>query len=299
MAITLGGRFGLTRWGAGTDPLRRAQLDANNALLESLAAIYGQGTIAARPAAGTAGRFWIAQGDPTVANGTLYYDNGTAWVQPLAAQQIPSGMFGPTFATVLPAGFLWMVGGVLYNKDAYPGLYAAIGDVAGVSTSTQFGVPDMRGRAPFGLDAFGGAADAGRLNLANTLGLAFGAQLVALTEANLASHAHGASSGYENADHQHGINQHVHATGGTNLPSSGFNPGTTSPGANAAAFNGSYNGHGHGNTGGEVYSGGGPSLSTNGINANHLHAISVAAAGSGTAHENMPPGILCNWIIKT
>ena len=38
----------------------------------------GFGTLAARPAAGTAGRYYVAT---DTAGGTLYADNGSAWVQ--------------------------------------------------------------------------------------------------------------------------------------------------------------------------------------------------------------------------
>lgn len=75
MAVTQSPRLGLTRWGAGTDPLRRAQLDADNAKLDAAAALYGQGLFNARPAAGVAGRFYFAEDTDLV-----YYDDGATWV---------------------------------------------------------------------------------------------------------------------------------------------------------------------------------------------------------------------------
>lgn len=74
MTVTTTTRLGITRWSAGTDPLTRAQMDASHAAIELLTAIYGQGTFSARPAAGTAGRFYFAT-DSKV----LYYDNGSVW----------------------------------------------------------------------------------------------------------------------------------------------------------------------------------------------------------------------------
>lgn len=74
MALSLSARLGLTRWGAQTDPLRRAQLDADNAALDANAAMFAQGTFNNRPAAGKAGRFYYATD-----NGIVYYDDGAAW----------------------------------------------------------------------------------------------------------------------------------------------------------------------------------------------------------------------------
>lgn len=44
--------------------------------LDTLGALYGQGLLAARPAAGTAGRLYFATDTPTL----IYYDTGSAWV---------------------------------------------------------------------------------------------------------------------------------------------------------------------------------------------------------------------------
>lgn len=74
MVTSLSSRLGLTRWSAGTDPLRRAQLDADNAKLNTVAVMFGQDLFSARPAAAIAGRFYYATD-----TGVLYYDNGTAW----------------------------------------------------------------------------------------------------------------------------------------------------------------------------------------------------------------------------
>jgi opacity protein-like surface antigen len=75
MAVTTSPRLGLTRWSAGTDPFTRAQQDATHAALEANAAMYAQGTLGSRPAAGKAGRFYFA----TDIGGVLYYDDGTNW----------------------------------------------------------------------------------------------------------------------------------------------------------------------------------------------------------------------------
>ena len=76
MAVTQSPRVGLTRWGAGTDPFRRAQLDADHGRLDDLVAIDLQvATINDRPAAGTRGRYCFVE-----ATGLVYRDDGAAWV---------------------------------------------------------------------------------------------------------------------------------------------------------------------------------------------------------------------------
>lgn len=79
MAITSSPRLGITRWGAGTDPFTRLQMDASHAALEANSAMFAQGTLASRPAFGKQGRFYFATD-----NLGTYYDTGTAWrdVQP-------------------------------------------------------------------------------------------------------------------------------------------------------------------------------------------------------------------------
>jgi hypothetical protein len=95
MPVTQTPRVGLNKWGAGTDPYTRAQHNADQDQLELLTAIDVQGTLAARPAAGTRGRYYFATD-----NGILYRDTGVAWVTlnppasaiPFAATSAPTTM---------------------------------------------------------------------------------------------------------------------------------------------------------------------------------------------------------------
>lgn len=85
MAETRTARLNLPQWGAGTDGPSRD--DFNNAFadLESRVPRYGQGTLAARPAAAAAyaGTFYLVTGDlaPGVNNNVLWYCTGSAWVR--------------------------------------------------------------------------------------------------------------------------------------------------------------------------------------------------------------------------
>lgn len=75
MTVSKSPRLGLTRWSDDLDPWLRSDWDADNAALELLAAITEAGTLAARPAAAKAGRFYYDATDDS-----LYYDTGTKWI---------------------------------------------------------------------------------------------------------------------------------------------------------------------------------------------------------------------------
>ena len=81
MAKTTSPRLSLTRWSAGTDTIARTDFDGDHADLEAVVMMYAQGTLAARPAAGTEGRIYTVVGDATASNnGRQYYDTGSTWV---------------------------------------------------------------------------------------------------------------------------------------------------------------------------------------------------------------------------
>jgi len=77
-------RFGITGYDpTGSDLLNTIATIGNNFLdqIDADTTGWSSGVIASRPAAGTAGRIYLATDDRTSSpNGTLYFDNGTAWV---------------------------------------------------------------------------------------------------------------------------------------------------------------------------------------------------------------------------
>jgi microcystin-dependent protein len=230
---------------------------------------------------------------------------------------LPPG-FGPvpwSLATE-PAGWIFADGRTLTGATPYTALRAAY-----IAASFPFGqdgsgnpkVPDMRGRTAAGLDNMGGGA-AGRLTGA-TLGAGLGAQTHALTTAELASHSHGVTD----PGHFHTASDsgHVHAA------SQDDHTHSYSPGAllgNAGGY-GAYKGTTA--AGGSIgytdrvlvaSSSSSPAASTtSGVSANAVYigtgyaAITVASkvtgvttqnAGSGTAHNNVQPTLVTNYIIK-
>ena len=61
----------------------------------------------------------------------------------------PPGLILPFAGPIAPAGAL-AADGQLVNKEDYPVLWAQLGDTWGVSTDTQFYLPDLRDRALYG-----------------------------------------------------------------------------------------------------------------------------------------------------
>lgn len=192
-------------------------------------------------------------------------------MQSLSSLILPTGIELPYGGTTAPDGWVLAYGQAI-NRASYPSLfnlYNAQGLPYGAGDgSTTFNVPDYRGRTPFGKDDMGGTA-AGRLSSALaggidglTLGATGGEGGHALTIAELAAHAH--------------------SLNGATVTGLTCN-GSTSTGGGASRLS-------------SISLSNGGNYSNNdtpsGINANS------ANAGSGNAHNNLPPGIVRNWIIK-
>lgn len=174
---------------------------------------------------------------------------------------------GITPSTPLP-GWLFCYGQAV-SRSGYARLFGAIGTTYGVGDGvTTFNVPDLRGRLPVGLDNMGGT-DAGRLAAANTLGGTGGAERVTLsaTESGVQSHGHADSFSITH-DHAGARGTVANAAGNAYLRATTIDTdGGAMIGNNSAAISGSVTAH--------------------------------AGAAAVDSHENMPPYILMNWIIKT
>lgn len=202
---------------------------------------------------------------------------------------------------------------------AYPDLFAVLGYRYGGS-GANFNLPNTQSRMTVGAGTGPGLTP-------RTLAAVGGAETVALTNAQTGAHTHGwnATTAVQNADHTHAFGtvttvenaDHTHAgtTSGASVPhlhDIGFtwSASGASGGAVYTIIGGSRNSgnnspdHTHTVTTGGISGTHIHSLSgtTNGLTGNHAHGVSGTTDGggaTGVAHENMPPWMALNKIIRT
>lgn len=180
------------------------------------------------------------------------------------------------YGATAPAGFVFAYGQTLSGTSAdYPELYAVRGTLV---------MPDLRGRLEYGKDDMGGSA-ASRVTTAGgaidgaTLGAAGGLQSVSILQANIPNVNFAIASG-----------QWTPTITVTN----------TQDGGDAYC----------GNTaiGGVLFSGGGTAKAPYGIPNSGTYKVAAASSsngamvaasgGSGTALQTLPPGVVCNKIMR-
>jgi len=140
---------------------------------------------------------------PAIANLQLYanprfHTTTIIPVNRMSSNALPVGSVIPFAASNAPSGFL-ACDGTIYSRATYPALYQALSNTYG-GDATSFGVPDLRGRVPYGSNA----ADANNA----------GTRSLTLTNDVLPSHGHTWSA---TGPHSHDfvIDNHTHSV---NIP---------------------------------------------------------------------------------
>lgn len=235
---------------------------------------------------------------------------------PAAVQKfafVPAGAIMAFGADSAPTGWLLCYGQNV-SRTTYARLFAVIGTAWGAGDgSTTFTLPDLRGRVIAGQDDMGGVSAnrltglSGGIN-GDTFASYGGAESHTLTTAELATHAHSVDMGAaettstNSVGHTHGVSitsgtqsaNHTHAftykertaggSGHADLDPTGPFDNSRSTGSNSASHTHSVSG----NTGSESQS--------------HTHTLDIPAfnsqnAGSGSAHNNVQPTAIANYII--
>lgn len=158
--------------------------------------------------------------------------------------------------------------GSAVSRTVFGNLFAAIGTLYGAGDgSTTFNLPDTRGRVNIGLDNQGGVAAGRMTNFGGGIGGAGGEQSHQLILTETPSHNHTGTTGNDSPDHTHNY-----------ITRAGF--ASAGPGGNPT----------------NLYQND-ATIPSGGASARHQH--SIASAGSDGVHNNVQPGMLCFFMIKT
>jgi microcystin-dependent protein len=235
---------------------------------------------------GATTRLWNAV-DPVVEQGNLD--------PTLLPYFIPVGAILPYGGATAPSGWK-LCDGAAINRTDFAALFAVLGTSYGAGNGTStFNLPDLRGRAPFGADS-----GAGRLTAAthpNQRGQSGGVETHALTSQESGMHNHYHSGNCPSHVHSGACPDHLHYVsigGGTGGEFQGA-LGRQSGGGTCAP-----SGHTHG-VSVAGYSGAADrslAFSTGGPSATAFNTAGPSGAAGASAHRNVPPYQIFNYIIK-
>jgi microcystin-dependent protein len=222
----------------------------------------------------------------------------------------PAGGILPYVGLTAPAAWLFCDGASLLRAK-YSNLFNVIGTTYGAVDAEHFSLPDLRGRALVGAGtgAGGGASGAGLVAggaalTARQSGDWWGAESVALDVDGLPEHAHGVTD----AGHVHGVTDKGHnhlQNAHTHIQDDHFHgiykQGVAGVGNNAMLPAQTLSGVTYSNSTRAVNQNTTPTnrSAVTGLTVGYgAGGVSVDVAGGGGGHDNLPPSLAVNWIIK-
>jgi microcystin-dependent protein len=199
-----------------------------------------------------------------------------------AVGAVPAGAVMPFAGATAPAGWLLCAGQVV-SRSQFGELFATIGTTYGAGDGlTTFALPDLRGRVVAGVDTMGGGTRPNRLTSttitggADAVGEVGGGQTHTLTGAESGVPAHGHTTGNNSVDHSHFISAAF-----DNTTAAGPYPYYARVG------------------GGSTLLGPPNGMTSAGQSSNHTHVVNNnTAANASSAHNNVQPTMVLNYIIK-
>jgi microcystin-dependent protein len=222
-------------------------------------------------------------------------DGVTAWNSPggPAPVGLPSGVISQFAGSTAPTGYLLCQGQTL-STTTYSNLFSVIGYTYG-GGGADFKVPDLQSRIPVGK---------GPDTEFDALGETGGAKSVTLSSSQIPAHSHPntlSSNTVASAGHTHSHVSPFGLNSGSVIALGPQNPAMNNMGIGTYQFGGSIQGNapsinfGGGSIAHEVWS-----VTSSGNSANTTVGISNANnTGGGSAHTNLQPYIVVNYIIKT
>jgi microcystin-dependent protein len=170
--------------------------------------------------------------------------------------------------------------GAAVNRTTYAALFTAIGTTYGAGNgTTTFNVPNLKGKVPVGIDSGDASFDA--------LGETGGAKTHTLTSSEMPSHTHTQNS------HNHTQNAHTHLQ---NAHDHTISNNKTLVAANAGGSVSTVNYNGSGEASATQSK---TAVNQNATATNESATASNQNTGGGTAHNNLQPYLVLNFIIKT
>ena len=232
----------------------------------------------------------LIQGTPYCA---VYSNSANEWILQgfwgANDYSIPLGAGVSYFGTSAPNSKFAFPSGQAISRSTYAALFALINTTYGSGDgSTTFNLPSLGGRLLACRENMNGAGAEGRITSAGsgidgaTLGAAGGAQSITLDTTMIPSHTH--ANSLSDPQHAHGVTDPNHS----HTPAAGAFVVNSGGGLTIASS-------------GPFGTAGSTAAAATGISINAASTgigITNAAAGGGAAHNNMPPTMMVNFIMR-